>query len=100
MGKRFPFTLEDDGNSQLVVRFVSLTQSGLYTLSVTPQDIAGNVAQSAVPYPFRLKFTVPGLASVKANTAKASLELIQHEITEIPETLSSFTLVFTDGNGR
>ena len=96
-GQEIPVTLEDDGDSQLVVRFVSLTQSGLYTLSVTPQDIAGNVAQSAVPYPFRLKFAVPGLASVKANTADASLELIQHEITEISETLSSLTLAFTDG---
>ena len=96
-GQEIPVTLEDDGNSQLVVRFVSLTQSGMYTLSVTPQDIAGNVAQGAVPYPFRLKFAVSGLASVKANTADASLELIQHEITEISEILSSLTLAFTDG---
>ena len=96
-GQEIPVTLEDDGNSQLVVRFVSLTQSGMYTLSVTPQDIAGNVAQGAVPYPFRLKFAVPGLASVKANTADVSLELTSYEITEISEILSSLTLAFTDG---
>ncbi len=96
-GQEIPVTLEDDGNSQFVVRFVSLTQSGMYTLSVTPQDIAGNVAQGAVPYPFRLKFAVPGLASVKANTADASLELTSYEITEISEILSSLTLAFTDG---
>ena len=95
-GQEIPVTLEDDGNSQLVVRFVSLTQSGMYTLSVTPQDIAGNVAQGAVPYPFRLKFAVPGLASVKANTADASLELTSYEITDITESISSLTLAFTD----
>ena len=95
-GQEIPVTLEDDGNSQLVVRFVSLTQSGIYTLSVTPQDIAGNVAQGAVPYPFRLKFAVPGLASVKANTADASLELTSYEITDITESISNLTLAFTD----
>ena len=62
--------------------FVSLTQGGLYTLSVTPQDIAGNVAQGAVPYPFRLEFEVPRLASVKANSVAASVGLAQHEIIE------------------
>ncbi len=95
-GQEIPVTLENDDDSQLVVRFVSLTQSGLYTLAVTPQDIAGNVAQGAVPYPFRLKFEVPGLASVKANTTKASVALIQHEIIEISETISSLILEFTD----
>ena len=95
-GQEIPVTLEDDGNSQLVVRFISLTQSGLYTLSVTPQDIAGNVAQGAVPYPFRLKFAVSGLASVKANTADVSSELTSYEITDITESISSLTLAFTD----
>ncbi len=95
-GQEIPVTLEDDGNSQLVVRFVSLTQSGMYTLSVTPQDIAGNVAQGAVPYPFRLKFAVPGLASVKANTADVSLELTSYEITDITESISNLTLAFTN----
>ena len=95
-GQEIPVTLEDDDASQLIVRFISLTQSGLYTLTVTPQDKAGNVAQSAVPYPFRLQFEVPGLASVKANTADASFELTSYEIMEISESVSGFTLEFTD----
>ncbi len=89
-------TLENNGVDQVSVRFVTLTQGGLYTLSVTPQDIAGNVAQGAVSYPFRLKFEIPGLASVKANTADDSLELIQHEIVETSELINSLTLEFTD----
>ena len=91
-------TQENTEDSQLIVRFVSLTQSGEYTLSITPQDVAGNTAQGAVLYPFRLDFEVPGLASVEANTANASVELVQHEIVEISESVSSLTLEFTDAS--
>ena len=95
-GSTVPLTLENNGIDQIVVSFVSLTQGGLYTLSVTPQDIAGNVAQGAVPYPFRLEFEVPRLASVKANSVAASVGLAQHEIIDISESVSSLTLEFTD----
>ena len=95
-GSAIPLTLENNGIDQIVVSFVSLTQGGLYTLSVTPQDIAGNVAQGAVPYPFRLEFKVPGLASVKANSVAASVGLVQHEIIDISESISSLTFAFTD----
>ena len=44
----------------------------------------------------RLKFEIPGLASVKANTAEDTLPLIQHEIVETAELINSFTLEFTD----
>ena len=82
--------------TNLTANFVSLTQSGLYTLSVTPQDIAGNVTQGAIPYPFELEFQVPGLASVTAATAKATVELVPYEITEITESLHSLTLEFAE----
>ena len=95
-GSAIPLTLENNGIDEITVSFVTLTQGGLYTLSVTPQDIAGNVAQGAVPYPFRLEFVVPGLASVKANSVAASVGLAQHEIIDISESVSSFTLAFTD----
>ena len=93
-----PLSLENNGVDQLTVSFVSLTQGGLYTLSVTPQDIAGNVAQGAVPYPFSLEFEVPGLSSVIANTADTSIELIQHEIIQISESINSLVLSFTDAS--
>ena len=95
-GSAIPLTLENNGIDQIVASFVSLMQGGLYTLSVTPQDIAGNVAQGAVPYPFRLEFVIPGLASVKANSVAASVGLVQHEIIDISESISSLTLAFTD----
>ena len=55
-GQPIPINISPDGLTQLTARFVALTQAGLYTLSVTPQDIAGNVAQGALQYAFRLDF--------------------------------------------
>ena len=91
-----PLTLENNGIDQLTASFVSLTQDGIFTLSVIPQDIAGNTAQGAVSYPFRLKFEIPRVASVKANTADDSLQLVQHEIVETSELINNLTLEFTD----
>ncbi len=97
-GSSIPLSLENNGVDQLTVSFVSLTQGGLYTLSVTPQDIAGNVAQGATQYPFQLEFDVPGISSVIANTADTSIELVQHEIIQITESINSLVLSFTDAS--
>lgn len=97
-GSSIPLSLENNGVDQLKLSFVTLTQGGLYTLSVTPQDIAQNVAQGAVPYPFRLQFEVPGLSSVFANTPNKSIELIPHEIIQISETINSLVIGFTDNS--
>ena len=59
-----PFVLKDDGKSQLMMSFVSLEQVGVYTLTVTPQDIAGNVTSGAVNYRFFLDLGLPGISSV------------------------------------
>ena len=59
-----PLNVSVDGLSQLTVRFIELTQAGLYTLSVTPRDIAGNVAQGAVQYTFRLELVLPSVSAV------------------------------------
>ena len=95
-GSSIPLTLENNGLDQLSVSFVSLTQGGLYTLSVTPQDVTGNVPQGAISYPFRVKFIVPGLANVTANTDADAFELNQYEIVESSNSISSFVLAFTD----
>ena len=91
-----PLTLEHNGVDQITASFVTLAQFGLYTLSVTPQDIAGNAAQGAVQYPFMLKFDVPGLASVNANSGDDSFELVRHKIVETSTYIDSFTLEFTN----
>ena len=59
-GTSIPTTLSDDGASALTMRFQNLHEVGAYTLSVTAQDIAGNVAPGAVNYRF-----VPGFSIAK-----------------------------------
>ena len=64
-GQAISINISVDGLTQLTARFVELTQAGLYTLSVTPQDIAGNAAQGAVQYSFRLEFVLPSVSTVE-----------------------------------
>ena len=59
-----PLTLEDDGVSQMTLSFLDLEQIGSYTLSVTPQDVAGNAAAGAVDYRFTLDIPLPRVSSV------------------------------------
>ena len=59
-----PLTLEDDGVSQVTLSFLDLEQIGAYTLSVTPQDVAGNTAAGAVDYRFIVDIPLPRVGSV------------------------------------
>ncbi len=59
-----PLTLEDDGVSQITLSFLDLEQIGTYTLSVTPQDVAGNAAAGAVAYRFILDIPLPQVSAV------------------------------------
>ena len=59
-----PLMLEDDGMSQIIANFLELTEVGSYTLSVTPQDIAGNSASGAVTYEFILDIPLPSVDRV------------------------------------
>ena len=57
-------TLVPDGDATLLARFVAPQALGVYTLSITPQDIAGNTARGAVNYRFRLDVELPRVTSV------------------------------------
>ena len=59
-----PLTLIPQGKAQVKAAFVAPQALGVYTLSITPQDIAGNVARGAVNYRFRLDVNVPSVRSV------------------------------------
>ncbi len=63
-GSAILLTLEDDGISEVVMDFLALTQIGSYTLSVTPQDIAGNTASGAASYEFVLDISPPSVDRV------------------------------------
>ena len=60
----FPLTLEDDGVSQMTISFLNLELLGTYTLSVTPQDVAGNAAAGPTDYRFVLEIPLPRVSSV------------------------------------
>ena len=63
-GESIPLTLEDNGKSRLIANFLDTHQVGVYSLSVTPRDVAGNVAPGAINYRFALSLTLPRVSSV------------------------------------
>ena len=86
-----PINVSADGLTQLTARFVALTQAGLYTLSVTPQDIAGNVAQGAVQYAFRLDFVLPSVITVELGGQIGDVIFLNDSNTSIVATLMDGT---------
>ena len=86
-GQSIPINVSADGLTQLTARFVALTQAGLYTLSVTPQDIAGNVAQGAVQYAFRLDFVLPSVSIVELGGQIGDVVFLNGSNTTIVATL-------------
>ena len=86
-GQPISLNISADGLTQLTSRFVELTQAGLYTLSVTPQDIAGNVAQGAVQYSFRLVFVLPSVSSVELGGQTGDVVFLNGSDSTIVATL-------------
>ena len=91
-GTPIPFTLESNNIDELTINFVSLTQGGRYTFSVSPVDIAGNAVQGAVQYPFRLVFDLPRVSTVSLGGVSGDAVFLNGPDTEIIAT-------FTDGSG-
>ncbi len=91
-----PLTLEDDGVSEVTLRFLDLEQVGTYTLSVIPQDVAGNTAAGAVEYKFALDMPLPRVSSVVVGAAETEspVELVLNRVAKIEESVNSITLQF------
>ena len=86
-----PLTLADDGTSQLTVSFLGLRQVGLYILSVTPLDIAGNVATSAITYQFVLNLELPSVSGLMIGGKSADVVFINGSDATIIATLIDAT---------
>ena len=86
-GQSISLNVSADGLTQLTARFVELTQAGLYTLSVTPQDIAGNVAQGAVQYSFRLVLVLPSVSTVELGGQTGNVVFLNGSDSTIVATL-------------
>ena len=84
-----PSNISIDNPTQLTMRFVELIEDGSYTLSVTPQDIAGNAAQGAVQYAFLIDTEAPHI------TAPTPLLFNQQPVTYIGSALRQFQFAFT-----
>ena len=93
-GQTIPLNISADGPTQLTARFVELIQAGLYTLSVTPQDIAGNVAQGAVQYSFRLELVLPSVDTVELGGQAGDVVFLNGSNSTIVATL-----IDTSGSG-
>ena len=93
-----PLTLEDDGVSQVTLSFLDLEQVGTYTLSVTPQDVAGNAAAGAVDYRFVLDMPLPRVSAVVIGGTETDplVVLVPNRIAEIGESINSITLQFEE----
>ena len=95
-----PLTVEDDGTSQLTVSSLNLRQVGIYTLSVTPQDVAGNVAIGAINYQFVLSLGLPSVSSLAIGGKDEDVVFINGSDTTIIATLKDATgigLVLNEG---
>ena len=90
-GQTIPLNISADGSTQLTARFVELIQAGLYTLSVTPQDIAGNVAQGAVQYSFRLELVLPSVDTVELGGQTGDVVLLNGSNSTIVASLVDAT---------
>ena len=84
-----PINISVDSFTQLTIRFVELMKDGSYTLSVTPQDVAGNAAQGAVRYAFLIDTEAPHI------TAPTPLLFNQQPVTYIGSALRQFQFAFT-----
>ena len=90
-GQAISLNISADGLTQLTARFVELTQAGLYTLSITPQDIAGNVAQGAVQYSFRLVLILPSVSTVELGGQTGDVVFLNGSDSTIVATLVDAT---------
>ena len=86
-----PLTLTPQGKAQVKAAFVAPQALGVYTLSITPQDIAGNVASGAVNYRFRLDVNVPSVSSVVIDGKVGGIVYVNGTATGIVATLADLS---------
>ena len=73
--------------TQLAIRFVELIEDGSYTLSITPQDIAGNTARGAVRYAFLLDTESPRITASSPLTLSEPVSYIGEDFRQFVFTI-------------
>ena len=74
-------------STQLAIRFVELIEDGSYTLSITPQDIAGNTARGAVRYAFLLDTESPRITAASPLTLSEPVSYIGGDFRQFVFTI-------------
>ena len=78
-----PVNRVDDGQNVLTLNFQALTQRGEYTLSITPQDLAGNQSAAPFVYRFRIDVALPIVNSVLVDGKAGTLVYVNGSAANI-----------------
>ena len=80
----------DDGIDTIIVSFASLYQLGIYTLEITPRDMAGNISSHAIVYEFSLELGQATVSAVMIDNQMAPVEFV-NRLDEIVATLENLS---------
>ena len=73
--------------TQLAIRFVELIEDGSYTLSITPQDSAGNTARGALRYAFLIDTESPRITAASPITLSEPVSYIGTDFRQFVFTI-------------
>ncbi len=76
----------DDGVDTIIVSFASLYQPGIYSVEITPRDMAGNVSRHAIVYKFNLELGYSTVSAVTISGQMAPIKFV-NRLDEIVATL-------------
>ena len=74
-------------STQLAIRFVELIEDGSYTLSITPQDSAGNTARGALRYAFLIDTESPRITASSPITLSEPVSYIGTDFRQFVFTI-------------
>ena len=74
-------------STQLAIRFVELIEDGSYTLSITPQDSAGNAARGALRYAFLIDTESPRITAASPITLSEPVSYIGTDFRQFVFTI-------------
>ncbi len=91
-----PVQRSEDGTAQITATFVTPQALGDYTLRITPQDIAGNVADAPVDYRFRLDIARPIVSNVRIGGKGGAIVYVNSNVFNITATLGDISGIGLD----
>ena len=81
-GNPLRFNLHHDGGTRMTISFAPLRDIGVYTLEITPRDLAGNTSGHPIAYKFNLNLPRPRVAAVIIGGQAAPVDFV-NQLDEI-----------------